>query len=92
MPSRPHSVRMLVESAMVAEGPRPNVVLEIDSVGAILGVLAIVFGFLGLSYAKKHPEARGKGHAITGIVLGVICVLLWIVGPIVLAALGYFGR
>jgi hypothetical protein len=51
--------------------------------GGILAILALIFGFLGLSYAKKHPEARGKGHAIAGIVLGVICTLAWIVGPIV---------
>jgi hypothetical protein len=60
--------------------------------GAILAVLAIVFGFLGLAHAKKYPEARGKGHAITGIVLGIICSLLWILGPIVLMALGYLNR
>ncbi len=39
MPSRPHSVRMLLESAMVAEGRHPNVVLEIESVGAILDLV-----------------------------------------------------
>lgn len=64
----------------------------IPCVGGVLGVLAIVFGFLGLSHAKKFPEARGQAHAITGIVLGVICCLLWIVGPIVLMAFGWLGR
>ncbi len=39
MPSRPHSVRMLLESAMLAEGRRPKVVLEIESVGAILDLV-----------------------------------------------------
>ena len=51
--------------------------------GGILAILALIFGFLGLAHARKHPEARGKAHAITGIVLGVICVLAWIVAPIV---------
>jgi hypothetical protein len=54
----------------------------IPCVGGILGPLAIIFGFLGLSHAKKYPRAGGKGHAITGIVLGTICSILWILGPI----------
>ena len=41
----------------------------------IFGIVPIVFGVLGLKYAKKHPEARGQAHAITGIVLGIIEVL-----------------
>jgi hypothetical protein len=63
----------------------------IPCVGAILGPIAIILGFLGLSYAKKYPEAKGQAHAIVGIVLGVLTALAYIVGPIVLLALGYLG-
>lgn len=36
IPSRPHSIRMLLEQAMAAEGNRPRVGVEIESVPAIL--------------------------------------------------------
>jgi len=36
IPSRPHSVRMLLETALAAEGLAPRVALEIESVPAIL--------------------------------------------------------
>lgn len=47
-----------------------------------LSVLAIIFGFIGLGRAKQHPEAKGKGHSIAGIVCGVI-TLLMAVGSVV---------
>ena len=43
--------------------------------GLVLGPLAIVFGFLGLSHAKKYPDAKGKGHSIAGIVCGGLSTL-----------------
>lgn len=44
----------------------------------IFGVVPIILGILGLKYANEHPQAGGKGHAITGIILGVVH-LLWMV-------------
>ena len=44
----------------------------IPGLGCVLGVVAIVLGVLGLQYASQHPRARGKGHAVTGIVLGLV--------------------
>ncbi len=38
--------------------------------GIPLGIGAVVLGILGLRLAKSHAEARGKGHAWTGIILG----------------------
>jgi hypothetical protein len=48
----------------------------IPCVWGTLSVLAIVFGFLGLAQARKHPEAKGQGHAIAGIVCGSVTLLL----------------
>ena len=42
------------------------------------------FGILGLREIKAHPEKRGKGRAITGIVLGSLVTLGFVL--IVLAA------
>jgi len=47
----------------------------IPCLGLALGPIALVFGFMGLKYAKEHPRAGGKGHAIAGIVLGSLVLL-----------------
>jgi predicted Zn finger-like uncharacterized protein len=63
--------------------------------GPVLGPIALIFGILGLRFVKAHPTAGGTGHAIAGIVLGIITTLLWgglalvgVVGMIVAAASG----
>jgi hypothetical protein len=45
----------------------------------LLGPLGIILGILGLQECKRHPGLPGKGHAITGIVLGTITTLIVIV-------------
>ena len=40
IPTRPNSIRMLVESALAARGQRPQISLEIDGVAAILDLVA----------------------------------------------------
>jgi LysR family transcriptional regulator, nitrogen assimilation regulatory protein len=54
MPSRPHSIRMLVETAMAAASSKPLVQLEIESVPAILDLVA--------QNAAHHPL-----HAVLGL-------------------------
>jgi hypothetical protein len=39
--------------------------------GGGLGLLAIVFGILGMIKVKRSPDAGGTAHAIIGLVLGV---------------------
>jgi LysR family transcriptional regulator, nitrogen assimilation regulatory protein len=39
IPSRPHSIRMLLEAALASEGRRANVALEIESIPAILDLV-----------------------------------------------------
>jgi hypothetical protein len=48
----------------------------IPCVGLILGIPAFILGIRGLGLAKRHPEAKGKAHAWTGVILGGICALL----------------
>lgn len=45
-------------------------------VGVVLAIVAVVYGFKGLRYAKEHPEARGRVHCWIGILGGLICGLL----------------
>lgn len=42
--------------------------------GALLGILAIIFGALGIS--KGNKVGKGKGMAIAGLVLGVLGLLI----------------
>jgi LysR family nitrogen assimilation transcriptional regulator len=57
MPSRPHSIRMLLESAMVAAGCRPRVGIEIESVPAILDLVQQQ----GLHAVLTREGVRGHG-------------------------------
>jgi hypothetical protein len=61
----------------------------IPCAGLLLGPAALILGILGLRYGKRHPTARGAGHAIAGIVLGALAALgNWgVVLAIVVAAL-----
>src|SRR5262245_40150989 len=50
----------------------------IPVLGFVLGPLAFIFGIMGFVAARKNPEAHGTGHAIAGIILGLIAPVLWI--------------
>lgn len=56
MPSRPHSIRMLLESALVAEGRKAQVGVEIESVPAILDLVQHhgLHGVLTLNGVRSH--------------------------------------
>jgi len=45
----------------------------IPFLGIALGLAGFVLGIIGLRYAQVHPEARGKAHALVGIILGGLC-------------------
>src|SRR6476620_3047263 len=44
----------------------------IPIVGFLLGPIAFILGLVGLVKARKNPKAHGTGHAIAGIVLGLV--------------------
>jgi LysR family nitrogen assimilation transcriptional regulator len=68
MPSRPHALRMLVESALAAEGTKAGVVLEIESVPAILDLAAAGAHHAVLSLAAVH--AHGRADALLARPIG----------------------
>jgi hypothetical protein len=47
----------------------------VDYIAIILGVLAVIFGGVGIGRSKRLGGA-GKGMAITGLVLGIISVVI----------------
>jgi hypothetical protein len=46
-----------------------------NGLGGILALLGIILGIVGMVYASRNPRSRGMGHAITGMVLGVLEIL-----------------
>jgi hypothetical protein len=51
----------------------------IPGLGLLLAPIAFILGIVGFAKARKDPKARGTGHAIAGIVLGIVDIPLWIV-------------
>ena len=47
----------------------------IPCLGLLRGPAALVLGILGLRYVKTNPTAKGTGHAIAGIIMGVLTTL-----------------
>jgi hypothetical protein len=54
--------------------------------GLITGSFAIIYGFMGLNLAGKLPNNSGRGQAITGLVLGIVALLLLIFSFIIRSA------
>lgn len=53
--------------------------------GAVMGIVAVVLGVKGLKVARENPQAKGKAHAIVGIVCGVLFGGFWILATIGIA-------
>jgi len=47
--------------------------------GAVLGVLAVIFGALALNAIAKDPQLKGKGLAIAGLVIGIVEAAVWVI-------------
>jgi len=47
--------------------------------GIILGLVGIILGIISLGRIKKNPNLKGKGMALTGIIVGAFEVLLYII-------------
>ena len=60
-----------------------------DFGGNLLGVLAVIFGIVGISRANRIGGV-GKGMAITGLVLGLIAVLVSVI--FIIAVYSYLFR
>jgi uncharacterized membrane protein YvbJ len=42
-----------------------------------LSILAIIFGAVAMNQTSKNPNLKGRGMAVTGLVLGIIVAVLW---------------
>ena len=52
-------------------------ILGLFVAGFILGTLGIIFGGIGLNNINKNPdEYKGKGMAVTGLVTGIVAIVV----------------
>ena len=61
-----------------AQIPQPNsrmVFVLLFAGGGFLAFLANLFGILGLRIVTINPDAKGTGHAVTGLVMGVLEII-----------------
>jgi hypothetical protein len=49
----------------------------IPCLGLLLAIPALILGIKGLTFAKEHPETKGKAHAWVGIIMGGLFTLIW---------------
>jgi len=68
IPNRPNAIRMLVETTMAGIGCKPMISLEIDSVSAILALVADGVGHAILSRNAISTAANPDAYVITPIV------------------------
>jgi hypothetical protein len=47
----------------------------IPGAGLLLGPIALILGILGFGHVRAHPQAKGTGHAVAGIVMGSLAML-----------------
>jgi hypothetical protein len=70
----------------------PMAFLVFCGLSLLMNLVALVLGIIGLVQLKSHPEQKGKGLAITGIVFGalslILLCLLPVLGTAILAILG----
>ncbi len=73
----------IVALASVGLGYVPEIVGQIFGFGTFLfAILAIILGHIGVSRSRQLG-GKGKGAAITGLVLGYVCVGLAVIGLII---------
>jgi LysR family transcriptional regulator, nitrogen assimilation regulatory protein len=62
MPSRPHSIRMRVETALAAQGLAPRIAMQVDSISAILELVAQQPGWHAV-LTQHALQASGRPQA-----------------------------
>jgi predicted RNA-binding Zn-ribbon protein involved in translation (DUF1610 family) len=63
----------------------------IPCIGALLGILATIFGGVALGGMNRSQNSDGKGMAITGLVLGILELIGWILWWLVIIAAASSG-
>lgn len=51
--------------------------------GIITGTFAVIYGFQGLSWAKRLPNNNGHGKSLTGVILGFIALSIVVIALLI---------
>lgn len=51
----------------------------------LVGTIGLILGLYALRDLKQHPEKRGRGRALTGIILGGLGTVLWLLWMVAIA-------
>ena len=78
IPSRPHSIRMLLEAALAAEGRRAKVALEIESVPAILDLVQHDGFYAVLALNAINSSGQAQSFYVRPIGKPKLTTTLWI--------------
>jgi hypothetical protein len=74
----------------VLEGKTYKVItIGVVVLGILLGPIAAILGVVGMRYAKTHRQAAGGGHALVGLFIGVLSMLIGLLLLIGFAAFAY---
>ena len=92
--ARPHDLPDAFERALMPVGRPASAIAAgylalfavLPLIGAIPGVLAVIFGIVALKKISRDPSLCGKGRAWFGIIAGALLPLFWI-GLIVFVAM-----
>lgn len=75
-PTAPRTSKLAVASMVLGIISLPATVIL---VGFVTAIIAVVLGHMGLSAAKNNPNLKGGGMALTGLILGYLCIALTVV-------------
>jgi hypothetical protein len=64
----------------------------VPCLGAVFGPLAVVLGLMGLSFARRTPDAGGRGRARSGIWFGCLGCFITYGLPAIFVLLAYLAR
>lgn len=78
VPSRPHAIRMQLETALAAAGLKPRVALEVDSVGSLLELVARGGLQAVLPLDAVRATGREKGFQVQRVGSPPLATTLWI--------------
>ena len=52
-------------------------------------ILAIIFGVIAINQIGKDANLTGKGMAVTGLVCGIIVLIIWVIAIAVVLKMGF---
>jgi hypothetical protein len=66
-----------------------SIAIGVAVLGILAGPIAAILGVVGMRYARRHRQAAGGGHAIVGILIGVLATLVGLLLVIGLAVFSF---